>query len=250
MISARSARHPRPSNGRLRVLVGGLVITLLFVALLMAGLPGTTALFVVDYPVGADIAASRIFRDERTTPAFYVSDVSSGSSVDQSSASAFASDSLYFLSRTWTAAFDGARYLEFDTNSPLPAGLGLSNAALNLRVASDAGTGSVCLYVELRRASDNALLSSHGSSGSPLACTSGTDWTMLNVSLGAVSTSDAANDLRVRVFARDSAGGAMRVDQATVSGDTPFVAFILYPILTRELYSGQTELLPWGLVGS
>jgi hypothetical protein len=231
------------------MLVIATAVTLLFTALLMVGLPGTTALFVGDYPVSADISASRIFRDERTTPAFFVSDVSSGSAVDQSSASAFANDSRYFLSRTWPAAFDSARYLDAEPNAPLPAGLAVNNAMLNLRVASDAGTGSVCLYVELRRASTDALLSTHGSSGSPLTCTSAASWAVLNVALGAVTTSDIANDLRVRIFARDSAAGALRVDQATVSGDTPYVSFTLYPILTRELYSGQTELLRWGLAG-
>jgi hypothetical protein len=231
------------------VLAGGLVVTVLFVALLMAGLPGTTALFVSDYPVDAGINASRIFRDERTTTAFSVSDASSGSAVDQSSPIAFASDGRYFLSRSWPSAFDVARYLELEPNAPLPAGLAVNNAMLNLRVASDSGTGSLCVYVELRRASTNELLSTHGSTGSPLTCTTGTSWAALSMSLGAVMTTDIANDLRVRIFASDSAAGALRVDQATVTGDTPYVSFTLYPILTRELYSGQTELLRWGLAG-
>ena len=235
--------------GRARLLAGGLTAAAAFAALVMLGLPGTGALLTGDYPVANNIAASRIFRDERITPAFYVNDVSSGSAVNQSSGSAFASDSRYFLSRTWPAAFDAARYLEFDTNSPLPAGLSASNVTLNLRLASDAGTGSVCLYVELRRASTNALVSSHGSSGSPLGCTSATAYTTLNVSLTLVTTTDVANDLRVRIYARDSALGAMRVDQASVSTDTPYVSSTLYPILSREVYSGQTELLRWGLAG-
>jgi hypothetical protein len=236
-------------RGRRRALAATLTAAAAVAGLVMVGLPGTTALFTADYPVGADIAASRIFRDERTTAAFSVSDASSGSAADQSSATAFAADSRYFLSRTWPTSFDSARYLDLETNAPLPAGLSVSNGALNLRVSSDAGTGSVCVYVELRRASNNNLLSSHGSSGSPLACTSGTSTTVLNVSLSAVTTTDLANDLRVRIFARDSAAGALRVDQATVTGDTPYVTFTLYPILTREAYSGSTELIRWGLAG-
>lgn len=241
------AEHTRRDG--LRSLGAIVVVWLAMAATMMVGLPGTTALFTADYPVGADIAAGRIFRDERITAAFDVNDVSSGSASNQSSATAFGADSLYFLSRVWPVAFDSARYLDLEMNTPLPAGLSASSVALDLRVSSDAGTGSVCLYVELRRASDGALLSSHGSTGSPLACTSGTVVTTLNVSLGAVTTTDLANDLRVRIFARDSSAGGMRVDQAAVSGDSPYAAFILYPVLTRELYSGSTELIRWGLAG-
>jgi hypothetical protein len=215
----------------------------------MVGLPRSGAVFADDYPVPADFAASRIFRDERTTTAFYVEDASSGSASDGSSANAFATDGRYFKSRTWPVAFDGARYLDLETNDPLPAGLSASNLVLNLRIASDAGTGSACVYLELQRASSGVPISSHGSSGSPLACTSGSAWTTISVSLGAVSSTDVANDLRVRLFVRDSAAGALRVDQAAISGDTPYVSFTLYPILTRELYSGLTETLRWGLAG-
>jgi hypothetical protein len=239
----------RGLHGRARSLGIALGVVGLFVAVSMVSLPGTAALLTGDYPVVSDIAASRIFRDERTSPAFYVNDVSSGSASDRSSGSAFAGDSRYFLSRTWPAAFDSSRYLDFDMNAPLPAGLSATGVTLRLRVASDLGTGSVCLYAELRRASTNALLSSHGSSVSPLGCSSGTTYLALNVSTSAVTTTDVANDLRIRVFARDSALGSMRIDQATVTGDTPYVTFTLYPILTREQYNGQTELLRWGLAG-
>jgi hypothetical protein len=244
-----SAPAARSAPRRLLSLGTALVAAALFAVLPMVGMPGTAALFTGEYPVPADIAASRIFRGERISPAFYVSDASSGSITDQSSASAFASDSRYFLSRTWPNSFDGARYLEFDMNAPLPAGLSTSSVAVHLRVASDLGTGSVCLYVELRRASDNGLLSSHGSSGSPLGCTSGSSYLALDVALSAVTTTDSANDLRIRIFARDTSMGALRVDQATVTGDTPYVTFTLYPNLSREIYGGGTELLPWGLSG-
>lgn len=239
----------RAATGPAQILAIALVVAAFFGALAMIGLPATGALLTGDYPVVADIAASRIFLDERTTPAFQVSDQSGGSAADQSSDSAFASDARYFLSRTWPSSFDAARYVEFDTNSPLPAGLAVNNAMLSLRVASDAGTGSVCLYAELRRASTNALLSNHGSTTSPLGCTSGTAYSTLSASLSAVTSTDTANDLRVRVFARDSALGALRVDQAAVTGDTPYTSFDLYPILSRELYGGQTELLRWELAG-
>lgn len=240
----------RPQLSGPQALAGTLCAALFVAALVMVGLPGTAALFTADYPHSVNIAASRIYRDERVTPAFAVSDHSSGSAVDQSSANAFAGDGRQFVSRAWTASFTAGRYLELDFNAPLPAGLAVSSASLSLRAASDAGSGSLCLYVELRRVSSGALLSSHGSSGSPLACTSGSSYLSLSVPAAAVASTDIANDVRVRVYASDSAAGALRLDQATLIGDTPYTTFALYPVLTRELVSGATETIPWGMGGS
>lgn len=222
---------------------------MLLCALVMAGLPGTTALFTADYPHAVNISAGRIFRDERTTPAFAITDRSSGAAVDRSSANAFADDGRYFLTRTWPTAFDTGRYLDLELGGPLPAGLTVTQASLALRMATHAGTGNVCVYLEVRRVSNASLLSTHGSSASPLACTSGSPYSALSVSLGAVSSTDIANDLRIRLFARDSAEGPLRIDLTTLIGDTPYSTFALYPVLTREQYSGGTESIPWGLAG-
>jgi hypothetical protein len=228
-------------------LLGTIGSAALLMTLVMVSLPGTAALFSSGYPQGANLAAARIFRGERTTSAFSVSDKSSGTAVDRSSSTAYASDGRYFVSRAWASSFSATRYLELDLSAPLPAGLAVSNASLALRFASDAGTGSMCVYLEARRISTGAVVSSHGSSGSPLTCTSGSTYSTLNVPLSAVSSTDMADDLRVRIYASDSATGAMRLDRAVVIGDTPYVTFTLYPTLTRETYAGQTETIPWGL---
>lgn len=232
-----------------RAAFGGMLASAgLLVALVVAGLPGTAALYSGSYPKSVDLTASRIFRGERTTSAFAVSDVSSGTPADRSSTTAFASDSRYFTTRSWSSSFSSSRYMELDLSAPLPAGLSVSNASLALRFASNAGSGSVCVYVEARRASTGAVLSTHGTSGSPLGCTSGSTYSTVNVPLAAaVSSTDIANDLRIRIYARDSAADALRLDRAAVVGDTPYITFTLYPTLTRELYSGVTEVLPWGL---
>jgi hypothetical protein len=200
-------------------------------------------------PANADIAAARIFAAERITPAFSVNDRSSGSAVDASSSNAFANDSRYFLTRAWSTSFASDRYIDLDLGSPLPLGLTAQTVSANIRLSSHTGSGSVCMYLEARRASTNAVLSTHGSSGSPLACTSGSTVSVVNVSLGAVSTTDIADDLRLRLYMRDSVGGLARIDEGTVTGQTPYSSWTLYPVLTRESYSGQLELLRWGLAG-
>jgi hypothetical protein len=243
---SRAKRRTGRLSGR-AALLGTIGSAGLLMALVMASLPGTGALFSSGYPQGANLAAARIFRGERTSSAFSVSDKSSGTTTDRSSSTAYSGDGRYFVSRSWAASFSAARYLELDLSAPLPAGLAVSNAGLALRFASDTGTGSVCVYLEARRVSTGAVLSSHGSSGSPLTCTSGSTYTTLNVPLSAVSSTDIADDLRVRIYASDSATGALRLDRAVVIGDTPYVTFTIYPTLTRESYAGQTETIPWGL---
>ena len=232
-------------------LLAVLAATAALAAVVGLGLPGTTAIFSNQQPAGADISAGHIFRDERDTPAFSVTDVSSGSSTDGSNSYAFASDSRYFSTVAWLAAFDSTRYIELDLNAPLPAGLSASGGQLSLRFAGDSAGASACVYVELRRISTGSLLSSHGSSGSPLGCASGTSFTTLTPSLSAVTDTDVGNDLRVRIYGRDSgATGAIRLDEVTVSGSSPYASFTLYPILTRDIHDGQTDLIRWGLAGS
>lgn len=233
-------------RSRRAALAGTIASAILLASLVMLGLPGTAALFTADYPHAVNIAAGRIFRAERVTPAFAVTDRSSGSAVDGSSTSAF-NDARHLLTRVWPTTFSASRYMDIELDDPLPAGLATSSVALTLRLASDLGSGSVCVYLELRRISSDALLSSHGSAGSPLACTSGSSYSALSVALSAVSSTDSANDLRVRVFGRDSASGPIRLEQAVIVGDTPYSTFALYPVLTREAFSGETETIPWGL---
>lgn len=215
----------------------------------MVALPYTGATFTNSMPVGAAVGAGRIFSGSRDTVAFSVTDASSGSATDGSNSYAFASDGRYYTSYAFGSAFDAARYLELDLNAPLPAGLNVSSGQLSLRFSGGSGGTATCVYVEIRRASTGGLVSSHGSSGSPLGCSSGTTFTGASASLGGVTTTDIANDLRIRIYASDSAAGALRLDSATISGSTPYASFTLYPILTRDHHDGQNDLIRWGLAG-
>ena len=238
---------------------GGLTAFVLCVAIAMGAavgylatvtlLPGTLAIFTDPGTVDGTAGTARIFRDERVTPAFAVSDFSSGTEVDASSATAFADDGRYIITRPWTPTFDATRYLEFDLNAPLPAGLSVESTQLALGVASNSPNADACYYVELRRASDGALLSTHGSAGSPLDCVNGTAPQTRTAPLPAVAGTDLANDLRVRLVATDSSSGGLRVEALTVNGTTPYVGFTLYPILTRDVDDDGVELIRWGLAG-
>jgi hypothetical protein len=247
--SARSLRPRSRAAAALYValaIVGGGAAGLLT----MTGIQSTQALFSGDHPVDNDVRTARIFRGEHDTPAFIVTDSSSGSAVDVSSPLGFAGDGRFFTSYAWATSFSAGRYLELDLNAPLPGGLDVTNGTLAIKLASDSPISTACYYVEVRRQSNGAVLSSHGSAGSPLECVAGTTFSTLSVSLAAVDTTDIADDLRVRIYSTDTGSAAVRIDRLVVSGDTPYSSFTLYPVLTRDAHDGTTDVLRWGLAGT
>jgi hypothetical protein len=249
MSSAHTSMQAEQSRVPRLVIFGAMVSAVLVIALVAVGLRWTSALFTTTQPAIEVLGAADIFRDERDTVAFQVNDVSSGSGVDTSYSLAFSGDSRYFTTWVWPSAFDTSRYIELDLNSPLPAGLSVSSMSLAVRASASAGGATTCYYVEVRRISTGALVSTHGSSGSPLDCITGTTFQATSTSLSAVTTTDLANDLRVRIYARDSAVGAARLDRVVVTGSTPYSSWTLYPILTRDRHDGQSDVIRWGLAG-
>jgi len=243
-VAASRGRIRRP-----RLIVAAITTVVVVSSLVMVALPWTAATYSNTQPVNANLGAAHIFRGTHDTVAFSVTDVSSGSSTDGSNAYAFGSDGRYYSSYAYGSTFSSTRYTEFDLNGPLPAGLAVSSGQVSVRVSGATGGTSTCVYLEIRRASTGSLVSSHGSSGSPLGCASGTTFSTFTASLSSVTTTDVANDLRVRVYASDSSAGALRVDAVTVSGSTPYSSFTLYPILSRDHHDGNDDLIRWGLAG-
>ena len=173
-------------------------------------------------------------------------DASSGTEVDRSSPFRAAGDGLSATTSSWATAFDGSRYLEFDLNGPLAGGVTVSGATFNFSFASS-GSGQVCFYFEVRRASTAAIIATHGTAGSPIGCVTGITATTFATPIAAVSSTTIANDLRIRVYAAESAAASMVVDLATVSGSTAYQTFTLYPIVYRDAADTTPETVPWSL---
>jgi hypothetical protein len=247
----RPTRRGKPTSplAAIPVPVLALVAIATLIALAAAGILASLAILTAQGQADAQLRAASIFSAGRSTTAFKVTDVSSGSAVDGSSSSAFGADGRFFLTRPWSASFDPDRYIEIEFNSPLPAALSLNASGLTVRLASNTADATTCYYVQLRRLSTGSLLATHGSSGNPVGCVTGTSFATVNLSLPALDRSDLANDLVVRLYVRDSFGGAARLDQVVITGSTPFQSFTLYSILTREKFDGQTETIRWSLAG-
>jgi len=186
-----------------------------------------------------------------TTSAWDLRDASGGgSALNVSDPIAFASDGHTVATSTPPTSFNSNRYLEIDANGPLPTSAALSSATFNMRFAAGSGSGTACFYFDLRRASTNAVLATHGSAASPVGCVTGTTQTSFSTALPAVSSTAIANDLRVRVYIRGSGTGAPVVDQAAVSVVTSQGAFALYDEAFTDRLSGGTTDRTWPLVAS
>jgi hypothetical protein len=199
--------------------------------------------------VEAELASGAIFPGERVTTAFDLRDSSAGSEVDVSSPFAFAADGRTIATSAWATTFASDRYLEFDLNAPLPAGLAVSPASFTFRFSSTGAAGGACFYFEVRRISTGAVVTTHGSALVPIACATGTTFSSNTTAIPAVDSTDVANDLRIRVFGNDSGANGMSVDRAIVAGDTAYVSFELYPVMFLDGADSTPAELPWELAG-
>jgi hypothetical protein len=232
-----------PSRLRIVVVVAA-IASLASVAI--ATTASSLAIFTSRPEGQAVFGTKALFPGERVTPAFTVGDSSSGSEIDQSSSFAFSADSLTTTTSAWSTAFAADRYLEFDLNDSLASGVSVSGATFDFRFASS-GAGQACYYFEVRKVSTGAVLGTYGNSGSPVGCVTGTTPTSFSTPVSAVPTTSIANDLRVRVFGKESASAAMVIDLATVGGSTAYQAFTLYPVMFRDAADTTPEIIPWGL---
>jgi hypothetical protein len=184
-----------------------------------------------------------------TTSAWNLRDVSTTSPVGASAPWAFAGDGEVRNTGNWAANFSTSRYVEFDSNTTLPAGKAVTGAAFDFRRAASNAGDIVCFYVEVRRISTGAVLATHGGAASPLGCVTGTTLTTTSVPLPEISTTDLANDARVRVYSRSSGLRATTIDLATVSGSAAGTPFTLYTKLYADAATGASPtVLPWSQV--
>lgn len=219
----------------------GLLVSIAAVSVLVS-----LALFTARVDGDSLFGTKVVFPGERVTPAFIVTDSSSGSAVDRSSPFAFSGDGLTTTTSAWSTAYAAGRYVEVDLNHPLASGIAVGSASFDLRFASS-GAGQACYYFEVRRVSSGAVLATYGSSTSAVGCVTGTTPASFSTPIASVATTDVANDLRIRIFGKESLNGSMVIDRATVTGSNPYQSFTLYPVMFRDAADTTPDLIPWGL---
>jgi len=159
-------------------------------------------------------------------------------------------DSILFTTKAWANAYNASRYADFDLNGPLPSGGRMvSSTSFRMKFASTggAGSGNACFYFEVRRASTGAVLGTYGSSGSPVACSTGATQGVSTTDISAqVTNTTIANDLRIRVFGVETGAKAWKIDSATVTGTTTLGNFTLYPNTLVDSANGTPANTVWG----
>lgn len=213
--------RPRLPDGRLRPalrrasVLGVAVAAFATTSVALAGFTssaGTSATYVT----------KRIFPGVRSAWAWHVGDASAGGAeVDNSDALSYA-DAVTATTKNWSTAFATTRFDDFDFAGGRPAGIHVTAASFKFTFAPSRAQDTACFYIDVRRASTNALLGTHGSSGTPSACTTGAGTTTTVDISAEVTTTDIANDLRIRVYANNSTNRPLKIDLASVSVTTPY----------------------------
>ena len=183
-----------------------------------------------------------------TTSAWDLRDASSGSEANESEQPAFL-DAITLATSPFPSAFNTSNYVDFGTNAPLQGGSTVTGGSFDFTYAAAAAGDTACYWFEVRRASTGAVVGTHGSAASPVDCTTGTTLTSVSTPISELSTSDIANDLRIRVYGRESAAHAITIDRATVSGTAGSMPFTLYTDTYTDAATGTPATYQWSLSG-
>jgi hypothetical protein len=199
---------------------------------------------------GGNLSTKRIFPGVRSAWPSDVRDASGGGAETNSSDVLSYADGLTVTTKSWSSAFSATRFDDFDFSGGLPAGVPVTSGTFNFTFAPSRANDDACFYVEVRRASTNALLGTHGSSGTPSACSTGST-VSATVSVSAeVTSTDVANDLRIRVYANNSTNRPLKIDLASVSITTPWFTSTLFQKRWDDEANAVAAVVLWPLVAA
>jgi hypothetical protein len=199
---------------------------------------------------GLTVASKRIFAGVRSVSAWDIRDASGGGAETNNSDVLSYADGVTAATKNWSTAFSATRFDDFDYNPGQPAGIAVSSATFNFTFAPSRAQDTACFYIEVRRASTNALLGTHGSSGTPSACANGVQVAaQVNIS-SEVTNTDIANDLRIRVYANNSTNRPIRIELASVTLTTPNVTATAFEKRWDDEANAAAAVTVWPLVAT
>jgi hypothetical protein len=199
---------------------------------------------------GGSLSTKRIFPGVRSAWPSDVRDASGGGAETTSSDLLSYADGLTVTTKSWSSAFAATRFDDFDFSGGRPAGVPVTSATFNFTFAPSRANDDACFYIEVRRASTNALLGTHGSSGSPAACSSGSTVSATVQISAEVTSTDVANDLRIRVYANNSTNRPLKIDLASVSVTTPWFTTTLFEKRWDDEANAAAAVVLWPFVAT
>lgn len=230
----------------------GVALLLAVVTTPYAASPVWAAFTATTTTASSSLSAKRIFSGTRAVEPHNLHDASNGTDTDNSDL-VYASDTLKYVTGNWTNAYSATRYLDFDFEGPNPAGVAVSSVTFDLGYADSKGGGaeSACYYFEVRRISTGVVLGTHGSSGASVSCNTANTFVVDHTSIvGEVTSTDLANDLRIRVYMTETAKVANWIDLATVTVTTPYATRTEYADQFNDQSTGTASNQSWGLAAS
>lgn len=200
---------------------------------------------------GMTLTTKRIFPGVRSAWPWDIRDASAGGAeVNNSDALSYA-DGVVKTTGNWTSGFASNRFDDFDFSAGRPGGIPITSATFNFTFAPSRLSDNACFYIEVRRASTNALLGTHGSSGSPSACANLGAQVAATVDVSAeVTSTDIANDLRIRVYANQSGNKAIKIDLASVDITTPYGSSTLLEQRWDDEANASSTVTLWPFVAT
>lgn len=207
------------------------------------------ASFVAVDTSSVTVSTNRIFPTSQTTSAWDLLDASAGTIPAAATDVWAAVDARIFTTATLTTAFSSTRYVDLTLSGPLAPAVPVTAATLNLTMASSGG-GTGCVYAEIRRATTNALLGTVGSSATPFACSATAIQATTTSPLSFVTSSTDANDLRIRVFLRNSTSQKIAFDRVTAAASAYGSTVTLFETSIVNRSSGTAATTPWALAAA
>src|SRR2546423_3066996 len=165
---------------------------------------------------GTGLKAARVFASAGTARPLVphsVADQADGSSANTSDTWAYA-DGTTANTGNASASYASNRYVDFQLESPLPAGVPLTAASFDFTFAATGASHTACFYVEVRRTSSGQVL---GTEGSPTAdtCVSGQTVALKSTSIATeVTNGTIADDLTIRAYVKESGSRGVKIDAA------------------------------------
>jgi hypothetical protein len=243
MRPSRPEQRPRAAVRRATAL-GGVLAAFVTTSAALAG-------FSSPATGGASYVTKRIFPGVRSSWAWNVRDASAGGAETDSSDPLSFTDGNVVTTKSWSSAFSTTRFEDFDFSTGRPAGISVTSATFNFTFSATRNPDTVCFYIEVRRASTNALLGTHGSSGTPSSCVTGQTQTAAPVNVSAeVTSTDIANDLRIRVYANNSTNRPMKIDLASVGVTTPYTTSTVLEKRWDDEADAASTVTLWPLVAA
>lgn len=200
---------------------------------------------------GGGLSTKRIFPGVRSAWPWDVRDASGGGAETNSSDALSYADGTTSTTKSWSTAFGATRFDDFDFGTSTPAGITVSSATFNFTFAPSRAADDACFYVEVRRASTNALLGTHGSAGSPSACASKGATVAATVDISSeVTSTNVADDLRLRVYANNSTSRPIKIDLASVSITMPYMSATLFEKRWDDEANAASTVSLWPFVAT